>query len=187
VIHSKLAIFRRRLFTILSAISLILCITTIGLWVRSYWRADMFRTRDSYDRTPRMAGYWINSNYGSLLLARFRDWVPSPHPGENPKGFTYSTDAAEPFPSSNGILGFSVQFADDSKLRPDFFRYSIRVPLWLPAILFAIAPTIWFFAPHRRRGKRAKLGLCPTCGYDLRATPDRCPECGAESGDRVIR
>jgi hypothetical protein len=59
------------------------------------------------------------------------------------------------------------------------------VPLWpvLPAA--AVLPLArWCFAPLRRRTivrARRRRGMCPDCGYDLRATPGQCPECGAGS------
>ena len=46
--------------------------------------------------------------------------------------------------------------------------WNINFPHWSLAILFAIAPTYWFFGLHRRRTNRLKLGLSPACGYDLR-------------------
>jgi hypothetical protein len=50
-------------------------------------------------------------------------------------------------------------------------------PTWVPAGIFAIAPVVAWRRWIRRRRARAS-GCCPTCGYDLRATPERCPECG---------
>jgi hypothetical protein len=55
---------------------------------------------------------------------------------------------------------------------------SICFPYWLAAILTAAAPAFSIAARVRRR-RRIEAGQCLSCGYDLRATPGRCPECGA--------
>jgi hypothetical protein len=55
---------------------------------------------------------------------------------------------------------------------------SVYFPCWFACLLTGALPGIWFLRRQRRRGRVAR-GLCPLCGYDLRATPGLCPECGS--------
>jgi hypothetical protein len=54
-----------------------------------------------------------------------------------------------------------------------------RVPYWLPTAIF-VCLAVPCGKRLRRRWcfRRVPQGSCRACGYDLRATPDRCPECG---------
>ena len=54
-----------------------------------------------------------------------------------------------------------------------------RLPYWL-IILLLFLPTSRQVVRRLRLHRRAKQGRCLCCGYDLRATPQRCPECGWE-------
>ena len=53
-----------------------------------------------------------------------------------------------------------------------------EVPYWPLAAAAALLPGARVLSALRR-WRQGRIGMCRSCGYDLRATPDRCPECGA--------
>ena|SRR5438105_979940 len=59
-------------------------------------------------------------------------------------------------------------------------KFVFTVPLWLIGSVCASPLLLWLIR-HRsalRARRRRASNLCEFCGYDLRVTPDRCPECG---------
>jgi hypothetical protein len=55
--------------------------------------------------------------------------------------------------------------------------WRIVFPHWLLALIMAISPAAWILRV-RRQCRLIRSGHCQKCGYDLRASTERCPECG---------
>jgi hypothetical protein len=138
-----------------------------------------------------MAGLWARSHY-------YHDFLYS-HGGSNGPNLTVATDAAGrlSFAISHGITLFPERFrwisyknyANDSDppgnwLGLSFYQgagghidvRSVRLPYWIPVLILAVLPIARLY--KRILGRTIAEEHCTRCGYDLRATPDRCPECG---------
>lgn len=174
----------RWLFTFASAVSLLLALTTAALWVRSYTTGDVF---DVWwgpvvlpgGRTPEGAVYGdavisrrfgVSSVRGALLVATGATDAMDRHRRIEIYHNRLSMDWPQPWP----LFSFAAGHRD--RLIPELPLFDLTLPHALLVAIFMISPAVWWFRFRRRR--RGVSGLCPVCGYDLRASNERCPECG---------
>ena len=181
---------KRRLFAILATMSLVMCIATCALWERSYWRCDRLQWVDhpSVQGNGRwvlfFAGngkllFWMDSDCNWSIPHRDRSKLLLDHHSSSFVMECYCRQVLSPNnppPHQCHILGLFIRWGGvDSPNDPET-REAVVCPLWIIFATTFFLPTIWLLKKLSRRGFRPSF--CRKCGYDLRATPDRCPECG---------
>ena len=166
----------RLLLRFLASLCLVVALALAAAWVRSLWRNDSL----FLERGPH--GYFVASARGRVGVVE----VPGTwHPWrQHWASYDLRTDPA--------VLVNITQSPDTDNLwvllygRGKVGRFLpsrwLAVPYAVPTVLFAAPPAVMMTAALRRR-HRHRRGLCRACGYDLRGSPGRCPECGAERHD----
>ncbi len=147
----------RRVLTILSLLGLLLC---VGLWGVSYWNVSAMFIRKAEGVDVTLGQGCLQFNYSA--------YVGGPRQPRNifyVGGFRFETIWMPPYYFTSGS--------------PRYPSLTVYVPVNLLALAFLILSG-YLLAPMHRRRKRKKLGLCVSCGYDLRGSIDRCPECGMQ-------
>jgi hypothetical protein len=174
---------RRIIFNWLTVVSLLLCVMTIFFWMRSYWISDCLGA---------------NRKWHSILFetggGQFLFQHTSPIHGcgyEHVIGVFHSMDR------SDGALELGKRMPGDTQhFRKWGFwivtgerwgeeHQALFVPAWFAFAACVVLPLAWWREKATAGRPTCVDGTCRFCGYDLRATPDRCPECGTTPLARI--
>jgi hypothetical protein len=170
---------KRLLLNVLTALSLLLCVAVVALWGWTYdggayaeWRGRRFAIGAEAER-GKLTG-WVQRTTAARQGPqgnefRFRHL---------PAGWLMIRFDDRPVRSSSEHSFGPVQYVVVTHATAT--KWTLRLPAWLLGTATAVLPVMQAFvaASRLRRGHPHLSGRCTRCGYDLRATPGRCPECG---------
>jgi hypothetical protein len=161
----------------------VLFVATTTLWTLSY-RIGVGLNWSSAESTTRVRFETIRSSRGQLAYAMedhgYTFLIGPPHEDGWMK-FEPTTDyRRKTYAWSLETEGVG-EFAGFGFRSWDRFVRVLIIPYWaivLPSGTFVVLRSLRGIRRMWELRRRSRLGRCRSCGYDLRASPDRCPECG---------
>jgi hypothetical protein len=156
---------RQWLFNSVAVISLLLCLAINAMWVVSFKHGSAVSYANRPHSSPQKIR-WIYASHGRIWFGYGENFA-------SVLGMTYqwTTLDSHAVICTHNFAGFGyTRFGELHQMS------GIVVPYWFVSLATASTPLIWMY--RRKTLTRGEPGCCNICGYDLRATPDRCPECG---------
>ena len=183
---------KRRVLNLVTALSLLLCLAVCAAWVRSLWCFDQV-DRQRLDPQGRLRGVRVSSYRGALAVqASILDrafvgagrWANSVYTRQRggPDWNAYDPTVVKVHAGfGSGVFRYRIGTGPPGSAGAQIIGGTARVwvvPWYALALVTAALPAgrAWRWW---KRGRGQPPGSCRSCGYDLRATPGRCPECGA--------
>ena len=187
----RMTLVTRCATALLCALSLLLAVLAGAAWVRAQFVNDVAVVGSRWK-----SGHALINRYAYVSVLRdvvyfsvhTRQFSPNPRPVHYPppdgRAWQWVTHSPMAYEDSwygrSTWLGFH-SFSEDL-IAPSSMgtahRWGLAVPHWFLLTFFSAWPIC---RAMRSRRSRVQPGCCRPCGYDLRATPQRCPECGTES------
>jgi hypothetical protein len=166
--------------------SLLLLGVAAAMWWRSYSRQDVvyYYTKRG---TIRAVGYemgrlfyWRADRLPKGPMWEFESGPAARYTGDRWQGADWSYLAWGQDPKEWHVRAYAgvLIVGDPMPSSGDNFS-QIAFPFFYLAMLLTALPLAWCLSYRsRRRRARTASGFCMRCGYDLRASAERCPECG---------
>jgi hypothetical protein len=165
---------------LLSRVGVALGVLAIGAWMFSFylWWAGS-TSWDEFQWTAISARGWLHIRVVDETGLQFKGGPP-----------TTGIICPDPMVTTAAAIAIDPPIARFPKQSPIGVEFDNGVagfvaPYWLIALLLFAGPSVRQAAlvKERRHQKRLKeLGKCQRCGYDLRGSIGRCPECGEHHG-----